>query len=326
MTTTKNILITRTIPDIAVEMLEAEGYSVDVNDKVGAVSAEQLAELLGQKEYDGVVTLLTDKIGAEVFDVAPSVKIFANFATGFDNIDIAEAKARGITVTNAPAELTGEAVAQHTLALMLALSNKVVEADKFVREGKYEGWDPMLFIGTRLAGKTVGIVGVGRIGEAVGKLCKALGMQVVYTDMKPNKNLEDFCSAVYYDSLEALLPVADFVSLHVPLLPSTKHLMNAEKFRLMKPTSFLINTARGPVVDEEALVTALQGKLIAGAGLDVFEFEPKISAGLIAMPNVVLTPHISSASSEVREAMAKMVAENLVDFFNGNTPNNIVNK
>ncbi len=322
----KNILITRTIPDIAVEMLEAEGYKVDVNDKEGPVSAGELLEMLSQKEYDGVVTLLTDKIGAEVFDAVPAVKIFANFATGFDNIDVAEAKARGVIVTNAPTDNTSEAVAQHTVALMMTLSNKVVEADKFVREGKYEGWDPMLFIGTRLAGKTVGIVGGGRIGEAVGKLCKALGMQVVYTDMKPNKNLEDFCSAVYYDSLEKLLPVADFVSLHVPLLPSTKHLINTEKLSLMKPTSFLINTARGPVVDEVALVKALQEKVIAGAGLDVFEFEPKISAGLLALPNVVLTPHISSASSEVREAMAKAVAENLIDFFSGNTPKNIVNK
>ncbi len=324
--TTKNILITRKIPEVGVSMLREAGYAVDVNEQEGAVSAEQLLELLGQKEYDGVVTLLTDKITAKVFDATPSVKIFANFATGFDNIDVTEAKTRGVTVTNAPAELTGEAVAQHTLALMLALSNKVVQADNFVREGKYEGWDPMLFIGTRLAGKTVGIVGGGRIGEAVGKLCKNLGMQVVYTDMKPNKNLEDFCSAVYCESLEKLLPVADFVSLHVPLLPSTKHLINAEKIRLMKPTSFLINTARGPVVDEEALVTALQEKIIAGAGLDVFEFEPKISDGLLALPNVVLTPHISSASMEVREAMAKMVAENVIDFMNGNTPKNIVNK
>lgn len=326
MTTTKNILITRTIPDIAVEMLEAEGYSVDVNDKVGMVSVEELKELLGQKEYDGVVTLLTDKIGAEVFEAAPTVKIFANFATGYDNIDLVEAKAHGVTVTNAPAELTGEAVAQHTLALMLALSNKVIEADKFVRAGKYEGWDPMLFIGTRLSGKTIGIVGGGRIGETMGKLCAGLGMKVVYTDMKPNKNLEDFCSAVYCETLEKLLPQADFVSLHVPLLPSTKHLINAEKLQLMKPTAFLINTARGPVVDEEALVTALQKKVIAGAGLDVFEFEPKISAGLSALSNVVLTPHISSASLEVREAMAKMVAENLVDFFNRQIPKNIVNK
>ncbi len=322
----KNILITRTIPDIAVEMLEAERYSVDVNDKEGPVSAEELLGLLSQKEYDGVVTLLTDKVDAEVFDTVPTVKIFANFATGYDNIDVAAAAARGVAVTNAPTENTAEAVAQHTLALMLALSNRVVEADKFVREGKYKGWDPMLFVGTSLAGKTVGIVGVGRIGEAVGKLCKALGMKIIYTDMKPNKNLEDFCSAVYYDSLEKLLPVADFVSLHVPLLPSTKHLINTEKLSLMKSTSFLINTARGPVVDEVALVKALQEKVIAGAGLDVFEFEPKISAGLLALPNVVLTPHISSASSEVREAMAKAVAENMIDFFSGNTPKNIVNK
>lgn len=322
----KNILITRTIPDIAVEMLEAEGYSVDVNDKEGPVSAEALLGLLSQKEYDGVVTLLTDKVDAEVFDVAPSVKIFANFATGYDNINVEEAKTRGVTVTNAPTENTAEAVAQHTLALMLSLSNRVVEADKFVREGKYKGWDPLLFVGTGLAGKTVGVVGVGRIGEALGKLCKGLGMKIIYTDMKPNKNMDDFCSAGYCKSLDELLSMSDFVSLHVPLLPSTKHLINAENLKLMKPTSFLINTARGAVVDEEAIVKALQEKIIAGAGLDVFEFEPKISKALLDFPNVVLTPHISSASIEVREAMGKLVAENLIDFFDGKNPKNIVSK
>ncbi len=322
----KNILITRTIPDIAVEMLEAEGYSVDVNYREGPVSGEELLGLLSQKEYDGVVTLLTDKIDASVMDSAPSVKIFANFATGYDNIDVEEAQTRGVMVTNAPTENTAEAVAQHTLALMLALSNRVVEADKFVREGKYKGWDPMLFVGTGLIGKTLGVVGVGRIGEAVGKLCNGLGMKIIYTDMKPNKNLEDFCSAVFMESLDELLSKADFVSLHVPLLPSTKHLINAEKLSLMKPTSFLVNTARGSVVDEEALVKALQEKLIAGAGLDVFEFEPKISKALLGLPNVVLTPHISSASIEVREAMGKLVVENLIDFFDGKSPKNSVIK
>ncbi len=305
-------------------MLEAAGFSVDVNDKAGAVSAEQLCELLGRKQYDGVVTILTDQIGKEVFEKFSSVKIFANYASGYDNIDVALARELGVTVTNAPTELTSVAVAQHTIALMLALSNRIVEADKFVREGKYSGWDPMLFTGTHLAGKTIGIVGGGRIGEMVACLCKSFGLKIIYNDVAPNKNLENFYSAVYCKSLDELLPQADFVSLHVPLLPTTKHLINAKNLRLMKPTSFLINTARGPVVDEEALVVALQEKVIAGAGLDVFEFEPKISAGLTELPNVVLTPHISSASTEVREAMAVMVAENLIDFFAGRMPKNLL--
>lgn len=321
----KNILITRKIPEVAVRMLEAKGYTVDVNNVEGAVGAEQLAELLGQKQYDGVITLLTDKINAEVFDAAPSVKIFANFATGFDNIDIAAAKERGVTVVNAPTDNTSTAVAQHALALMLSLSNKIVEADKFVRAGKYEGWDPMIFMGATLAGKTVGIVGGGRIGEALGKLCKGIGMNLVYNSMEPNKNLEDSCSAVFYESLEKMLPVADIVSLHVPLLPSTKHLINSEKLALMKPTSFLVNTARGPVVEEAALVAALKEKVIAGAGLDVYEFEPKISPELLSMSNVVLTPHIGSASVEVREAMAVSVSQSLIDFFEGREVKNKIN-
>jgi glyoxylate reductase len=322
---TINILITRRIPEMAVQMLEGQGFIVDVNSKEGILSTQEIIDLLKQKAYDGVVTLLTDKITPEVFDAAPSVKIFANYASGYDNLDIAEAKVRGVTVTNAPTDLTGEAVAEHTITLLLALVNKVVEADKFVREGKYKGWDPMLFIGSNLSGKTIGIVGGGRIGERVAYFCQGLGLKIIYHDVNPNPDFEKKYSAVYYKSLDEFLPLADFVTLHVPLLPSTKHLINAKNFKLMKPTSFLINTARGPVIDEVSLEKALREKVIAGAALDVFEFEPEISAGLIDLPNVVLTPHIASADVEVRSAMAKTTAQNLIDFFNGKVPANKVN-
>ncbi len=322
----KNILITRKIPDVAISMLRAEGFTVDVNEKEGSVIHEQLIHMLAQKPYDGVITLLTDIIDSDVLDVAKSVKIFANYASGFDNIDIKEAKARGVTVTNAPTELTSEAVAQHTFALILALANRVVEADAFVRSGKYQGWDPMLFIGTHLSGKTIGIVGGGKIGDMVANFSKSLGLKIIYNDVAPNADLEKKYEATYYKNLDELLALADFVTLHVPLLPSTQHLINEKNLRLMKPTSFLINTSRGPVVDEIALEKALCEKIIAGAGLDVFEFEPKISAGLLELSNIVLTPHISSASTEVRNAMARAVATNLIAFFKGETPGNVVNK
>jgi lactate dehydrogenase-like 2-hydroxyacid dehydrogenase len=181
-------------------------------------------------------------------------------------------------------------------------------------------------MGTHLSGKIIGIVGGGRIGERVAYFCHGLGLKIIYHDVNPNPDFEKKYSAVYYKSLDEFLPMADFVTLHVPLLPSTKHLINEKNLKLMKPTSFLINTARGPVVDEVALEQALREKVIAGAALDVFEFEPKISVGLLELPNVVLTPHIASADMGVREAMAKMTAQNLIDFFNDKVPMNKVNK
>lgn len=322
----KNILVTRKIPDVGVKMLEDAGFVVDVNPKAGLLEKSELLGLLKQKAYDGVICLLTDQIDAEVFDSAPSVKIFVNFASGFDNINLDEAKARGVVVANAPSTLTGEAVAEHTLALLFALVSRVVEGDKFIRDEKYHGWDPMLLLGTSLSKKTMGIVGGGRIGERVAELCHGLGLQIIYHDVNPNENLDKKYGAKYFKSLEEFLPQADFVSLHVPLLPSTKHLIDEAKLRLMKPTSFLINTARGPVVDELALEKILRERVIAGAGLDVFEFEPKVSPGLLELSNVVLTPHISSANMEVREDMAKLAATNILEFFNGQKPEDQVTK
>lgn len=322
----KNILVTRKIPDVGVKMLEDSGFVVDVNPKAGLLEKSELLGLLKQKAYDGVICLLTDQIDAEVFDCAPSVKIFVNFASGFDNINLDEARARGVVVANAPSTLTGEAVAEHTLALLFALVSRVVEGDKFIRDGKYHGWDPMLLLGTSLSKKTMGIIGGGRIGERVAELCHGLGLQIIYHDVNPNENLDKKYGAKYFQSLEEFLPQADFVSLHVPLLPSTKHLIDEAKLRLMKPTSFLINTARGPVVDELALEKILRERVIAGAGLDVFEFEPKVSPGFLELSNVVLTPHISSANMEVREDMAKLAATNILEFFKGEKPEDQVTK
>ena len=316
----KKIFITRKIPDIAAKMLQEKGYSVDINEKDKVLSKSKLIFILNKKHYDAALTLLTDKIDKEVFEKAPSVRIFSNFATGFDNIDLNEAKSRGVTVTNAPAPLTPESVAEHTFALMFALAKKVMEGDRFTRAGKYKGWEPMGFLGGDVSGKTLGLVGAGRIGQRLAELAKAMDMSVIYTDVNRNSELEEKCGAEYMASIKDLLPKADFVSLHVPLLPSTHHLINEDNLRLMKPSAYLVNTSRGPVIDEKALERVLQKKMLAGAGLDVYEFEPKVTPGLRKMNNTILTPHIASASATVRDQMAKISAQNIIDFFEGRMP------
>ena len=322
---TKNIFITGKIPEMGINKLKEKGYAVDVNPKSSIPTQKEIINFLKKKPYDAVLTLLTDRIDAKVFDAAPSVKLYANYASGFDNIDIKEAKNRGITVTNAPAERTSEAVAEHMIALMLALATRIVEADKFVCKGKYKGWSPSIFIGTDIMGKTLGLIGAGHIGERVAHYCKGLGMKIIYSDVHRNEQIEKECGAEYFDSVEEVLKRADVVSLHVPLLDSTRHLINETRLQLMKPTSFLINTSRGPVVDEKALEKALRNKIISGAALDVFEFEPKIVPGLTKLDNVILTPHIASASIETRNQMAEIAVGNIIDFLEGKTPQNIVN-
>jgi lactate dehydrogenase-like 2-hydroxyacid dehydrogenase len=290
------------------------------------MSHEELTDTLKKGNYDVVLCLLTDKIDASIYDASPAVKLYVNYATGYDNVDLVEAKNRGIVIANAPANLSAEAVAEHAIALMLSLSARIVEADKYVREGKYKGWAPMNFIGTDILGKTIGIVGAGRIGGRVAHYAKGLGLNVLYTDVERNEQIEKDIGAIFVNTIDELLPKVDVVSLHVPLLDSTKHLMNEARFKLMKSTAFLINTSRGPVIDEKALVQALKEKVIAGAGLDVFEFEPELAPGLVDLPNAVLTPHIASASTATRHQMAEIAVNNIIDFFEGKTPRNIVNK
>ncbi|KKU66686.1 MAG: D-isomer specific 2-hydroxyacid dehydrogenase, NAD-binding protein [Parcubacteria group bacterium GW2011_GWA2_47_16] len=321
----KAIFVTRRIPNIGIQMLEKKAYMVDVNPKDSILTQKQIIGFLKKKPYDAVLTLLTDHIDSAVFDASPTVKLFANYATGFDNIDVVEARKRGVVVTNSPAELASEAVAEHAIALMLALAARIVEADEFVRRGKYKGWSAMNFIGTNVLGKTLGLIGAGRIGERVARYAKGLGLKIIYTDVVRNDRIEKECDATYRGSTEEVLREADVVSLHVPLLDSTKHLINEVSLRLMKPTSFLVNTSRGPVVDEKALEKALREKVIAAAALDVFEFEPKTVPGLTKLQNVILTPHIASASLEARNQMAEISAQNIIDFFEGRTPKNIVN-
>jgi glyoxylate reductase len=277
------------------------------------------------RNVDALATLLSDKIDAEVFDAAPNLKIVAQMAVGFDNIDVQEATKRGIYVTNTPEVLT-DTTADFAWALLMAVARRVVEADKYVRTGQWKvDWRPNMLLGRDVHGATIGIVGAGRIGYAVAKRAKGFNMKILYYDVVPKPEMEKELNAKRVD-LDTLLKEADFVSIHVPLTKETYHLINAEKLRLMKKTAYLINNARGPVVDEKALYEALKEGWIAGAGLDVFEQEPTpVDNPILKLDNVVVAPHISSASHETRSKMAEMVANNLVAFFEGRKPPNLVN-
>lgn len=312
-----NVYVTRRIPNIGIEMLRSKGYEVDVSTKDSPMTKEELIEALKQKPYDAVLSLLTDPIDKDVFDAAPNAKIFANYAVGFNNMDIEEAKRRGVVVSNTPDALT-HTVAEHTFALLLALTSRIVEGDKFLRAGKYTGWDPLLLLGTDIRGKTIGILGAGRIGQDVARQARGgFNMNVIYYDVKRSEAIEKDWGAVFYDSPEKVLAEADVVTIHVPLLPTTHHLLNGERLRMMKKTAYLINTSRGPVIDETALVEALKEGVIAGAGLDVFENEPQLASGLADLDNVVITPHIASATVDARDKMAEMAATNIIEVLEG---------
>ncbi len=318
------IYVTRKIPESGINKLKEKGYEIDINPEDKVLSKEELVEALKQKEYDAVLCLLTDKIDGEVFDAAPNAKIFANYAVGFNNIDLDAAKEKGKMISNTPGVLT-ETVAEYTFTLLLAIAHRVVEADRFTRAGNYKGWAPMLLLGTDLSKKTLGIVGLGRIGSRVAShAVKGFEMRVLYYDIKRNEEFEKEYGAEYRDSVEGLMKDADFVSVHVPLLDSTKGLINKERFAAMKPTAFFVNTSRGQVVDEEALVEALQNKTIKGAAIDVYEKEPNLAPGLTELDNVIITPHIASATEETRSKMSDLAAENIIAALEGETPPNLV--
>jgi len=296
-----------------------------MNSEDRLLSREEFLGELRKGKYDAVLTQLTEKIDEEVYDAAgPQAKIFANYAVGYDNIDIASAEKRGLMITNTPGVLTNT-VAEHAFALMLAIAHRVAEGDRFTRAGKYVGWAPMLLLGNDISDKTIGIVGLGRIGSRVAyHAVKGFDAKVIYYDPNRNADFEKEYGAVYKEKLEDLLSEADFVSIHVPLMESTRHLINAERMAQMKPTAYLVNTSRGPIVDEKALVGALKNKVIKGAALDVFEEEPRLAPGLAELENVVLTPHLASATEETRAAMSRLAAENIIAALSGETPLNIV--
>ncbi|MDA1334550.1 MAG: D-glycerate dehydrogenase [bacterium] len=319
------IFVTRKIPDAGIEMLKAPGYEVKVSDKDGVLTKDELIAELKTGEYNAVLCLLTDKIDTEVLDAAgPKCKIFANYAVGYDNIDVEEARKRDIFVSNTPGVLT-ETVAEYTISLMLSLVRRIPEADKFVRAGEYHGWAPMLLMGSGLAGKTLGVVGLGRIGARVAHhAVRGFDMKVIYYDVNRNADFEKEYNAGYRADVDHVLTDADFVSIHVPLLDSTKHLINDARLQLMKNSAYLINTSRGPVVEEAALGRALKAGTIRGAAIDVFEFEPKIDSLLTELDNIVLTPHIASATEETRGKMSELAAQNILEALSGNIPPNVI--
>lgn len=318
------VLVTRKIPDDGLKLLEGK-VELEVWGEDRVMPRDILLKKI--KGIDALLPLLTDKIDGEIMDAAgPQLKVIANYAVGYDNIDVPAATERKIYVANTPGVLT-EAVAEHTFALLLAIARRVPESDKFTHEGNYEGWEPMLLLGTEIKGKTLGVVGLGRIGSRVSEMAvKGMGMKVIYYDIKQDPDFEKEYNATYKKDLDDLLREADFVSIHVPLLPATRHLINAERLAMMKKTAYLINTSRGPVVDEKALVKALESGTIKGAALDVFEEEPKLAPGLAKLSNVVLTPHTASATVEARGAMSRLAAQAILDVLDGKTPENLVNK
>ena len=313
------IFMTRRLPLEAIEMLkehELEIYSGDAPP----CKDEIIAGIAGK---DVLISLLTDTIDRDVIDASPNLKIIANYAVGYDNIDVEYATRKGIVVTNTPGVLT-ETVADLTWALMLSIARRICEGNDFIHQGKFKGWAPLLMLGGDVYGKTLGIIGAGRIGRAVAKRAKGFNMHVIYYSKHRNEEMERECNAKYV-SFDELISNADFISLHVPLTEETYHMIGWNELKKMKPTAYLINTARGKCIDEEALYKALKKGIIAGAALDVFENEPSIHSGLKKLKNVILTPHIGSASLETRTKMAIMVAENVLAVLNGKKAPNCVN-
>ena len=325
------VLMTQLAPPVAVDRLRTaveasgEGGLFDINPEPDRIwTKQELIERLRQKNYDALYCMLTNPIDAEVLDAAPGLKVVANMAVGYNNIDVAEATRRGVIVTNTPGVLT-DTTADFAFALLMAAARRVAEGDRFTRAGKFHGWGPLMMIGQDVYGKTLGIIGFGRIGRAVAKRATGFDMRVLYYDRFPADPATEEALRARLVSMDDLLAESDYISVHTDYNPETHHLIGTPEFAKMKRSAYLINTSRGACVDEAALVDALRGGQIAGAGLDVFEREPQIEAGLLQLENAVLAPHIASASLDTRNAMGLMAADNIIAALNGEVPPNIVN-
>jgi lactate dehydrogenase-like 2-hydroxyacid dehydrogenase len=316
MSAQPTVVVTRRLPE-AVERELLRDFDARLNAEDRPLGADGLAEAV--RSADGILTTVTDKVTAEVLSAEPRrAKIVANFGVGFNNIDVEAAKARGVAVSNTPDVLT-DATADLAVTLLLMVARRTGEGERHLRGGQWTGWRPTHMMATHVTGKTLGLVGMGRIARAVAQRAHhGFGMKVIYHDpFPPPADVAAALGAEPREELDAVLREADFVSLHCPATPETRHLMNRERLARMRPDAFLVNTARGDVVDEAALVEALQQKTIAGAGLDVFEREPEVTRALLSMENVVLLPHLGSATKETRVAMGMRALENLRLFFGG---------
>ncbi len=316
------VFITRKIPGPGITLLKKH-FVVKVYPKDEVISRQEL--LNGVKWCDALLCLITDRIDQEVIKANTQLKVISNYAVGYDNIDVKYATHRKIPVCNTPSQQVSDAVAEHTVTLLLALAKRIHEGDDYVRTHRWKSWDPQLLLGTQVTGKTLGIIGLGRIGSGVAERCShGMGMKVLYHDVVRYKDFERRYKAKKV-SLPYLLRNSDFITLHVPLLKTTKHIIGAKELKLIKPTAYLINTSRGSVVDEIALIKCLRKQQIAGAGLDVYESEPNVDHRLTKLYNVILTPHTASATVEVRTQMSLDAANNIISVLSGKKPEKIVN-
>ncbi len=318
----KKVYITRPIMEAGINLLK-KYFEVTVQPEERDLTDEEF--LTAISGYDGVLTMLTNKVDENTFKSTPSVKVFANYAVGFNNIDVDMASDYGVAITNTPNALT-MATAELAWGLLFAASRHIVDSDRLTKEGNFIGWDPLGFLGQSISGKKLGIIGAGRIGSAFARMAKGFNMEIHYNSPSRKKDLEQETGAIYED-LFKMLPKVDFLAIHCPYNLSTHHLIGERELALMKPSAILVNTARGAIIDEEALYTALKEKVIYSAGLDVYENEPEIYPGLTKLDNVVTCSHIGSGTYESREAMSLLAAKGLVDILiNNKIPDNCLNK
>ena len=317
------ILVTRaTLPEPAPRLLEQSGHRIVAGEDRPMTRDELLSRVRG---CHGILAQLYDRMDAELMEAAgPQLQVISNFAVGYNNVDLAEATQRGITICNTPGVLT-EATADIAWLLLMGVTRRAAEGDRIMREGRPWEWSPTFMLGADIVGRTLAIIGAGRIGLAVARRAAAWNMRIIYVARRAHEEFEDQCGAVRME-LDDALREADFVSLHVPLTDQTRQLIDARRLSLMKPSAFLINTARGPIVDERALVAALRAGTIAGAGLDVYENEPQMAPGLADCPNTLLLPHLGSATAGTRSAMAELAARNLLAVLDGKEPPHAVNR
>ncbi|HKL76028.1 MAG TPA: D-glycerate dehydrogenase [Halanaerobiales bacterium] len=316
------IYITSEIPEKGLEILKKE-FKIKSNNSGKSLSKNEL--ISEAKKADAILPLLSDEIDSKVMDELENLKVIANYAVGYNNIDVKAATKRNIIVTNTPDVLT-ETTADLTWGLLLAVARRIVETDKILRNGKFEGWAPKLLLGNEVNHKTLGIIGLGRIGKAVAKRAQGFNMKVLYNKRNRLDEKKEESLNVEYREFEKILKEADYISINTPLNESTYHLFSTKEFSLMKDDSILINTGRGPIINEKELVKALKNKEIGGAGLDVYENEPEVEEGLLKFENVVLTPHIGSATYRARNKMAELAAKGAIAGYKRENVPNIVNK
>lgn len=317
---TTSVYITRKIPEAGINLLQ-QRYAVSVYEENRPIDRHRLEKAV--RRSDAVICLLSDTIDAELLDRAERLKIIANYAVGYNNIDVSAALARNIMVTHTPGVLTN-ATAELAFALIISLTRKIIPADRFTRAGRFVGWDPLLLLGDELWGKTLGVIGMGRIGRNLAAKCRAFGMSIIYYNRTPlDRETEKELSAGYRP-LDELLANADVISVHTPLTEETRHLLDRRALAKTKPGAYIINTARGEIIDEAALAEALADGRLKGAGLDVYENEPAVNRGLFDLENVILLPHIGSATVRAREGMAVMAAQNVIAALEGDIPENLV--